>query len=507
MKKIMLSLISLILITACNNDDEDVTVTAIQLDKTKLELSIGDTYEFKVEHMPKEAKVPTYEWNCFSNSLYGSNACKIDQSGKLTAVSAGTSIVRVKTTNVVDMTTGKPLMSECEVKVVPVEVENLTINKTEATLKGGETLELSVKVSPQNATENYMIYWESSDTKIVKVTKDPSDKKKAKVTVEGEGEATVTASVGTGKIKASCKIKVLPTKLESISLEETEKTVIAGEIFTLTPIFRPENATNKAVKWTTSNNNVAKVDDKGTVTTLSEGECEIKATAEDGGYEAVCKLIVKPVPVEGIEFKNYSYNVEIGGEKQLEVIFKPENAGNKNLKWKSSNSQVASVDENGIVKGNTKGNVTITAKTEDGGYEANCKIYVVEIDQFMDVYFTTSSVVIINGYYTGQIGCAIKNRSSKAVRLTRFEVIDTNTWQTVAETESESLLGELNPGSAVSLSANIKYVYEPTFKWTFEYNGKTYSTYNSYGDQQKSTRIAPVETKGKAKELFLITKE
>lgn len=508
MKKIMFLLLSLLFIIACDKDDEDVAVTAIQLDKAELELHVGETYEFKVEHTPKEAKAPAYEWDCYTNNPYGLNACEIDPNGKITAISLGTSIVRVQTSEVIDITTGKPLTSECKVKVIPTEVEKLTMNQTEATMNGGETLVLSVEVSPKNATENYSIYWESSDTKIAKVTRDPSNQKMAKVTVEGEGEVTITASIGpTGKVSASCKIKILPTQLEGIIFAETEKSVIIGESFVLIPLFKPTNATNKNIKWTSSNEKIAKVNDEGTVTTLAVGECDIKAIAEDGGYEAICKVTVKPVPVESIEFQNSHYDVEIGGEKKLEVIIKPENAGNKNIKWISSNPQIAKIDENGIVKGNTKGNVTISAITEDGGYSASCTVKVVEIDYMMNVYFPSASVMIINGYYTGQINCAIKNGSSRPVKLTKFEIIDTNTYKTVAETEDESLLGELNPSETITLVGNIQSVYEPIFRWTFEYNGKTYSIYESYGNQLKSAKINSIEVKGKAEKLFPITKK
>ena len=77
----------------------------------------------------------------------------------------------------------------------------------------------------------------------------------------------------------------------------------------------------------------------------------------------------------------------------------------------------------------------------------------------------------------------------------------------MAETEDESLLGELNPSETITLVGNIQSVYEPIFRWTFEYNGKTYSIYESYGNQLKSAKINSIEVKGKAEKLFPITKK
>lgn len=74
----------------------------------------------------------------------------------------------------------------------------------------------------------------------------------------------------------------------------------------------------------------------------------------------------------------------------------------------------------------------------------------------MSVYFPSSSVAIINGFYTGSISCAIRNNSSQNVKLKRFSVLDTNTYNTVAETTDESLLGTvLAPGQTIALSGRF----------------------------------------------------
>lgn len=142
-----------------------------------------------------------------------------------------------------------------------------------------------------------------------------------------------------------------------------------------------------------------------------------------------------------------------------------------------------SIDKTGKVKGNTSGSSTITAISEDGGHKASVEIYVVEIDRLMNVYFPSSSVVILNGYYTGSISCAIRNNSSHAVNLSKFYVVESNTYKTVLETTDMSILGELKPGETKTLNARLNSVYEPIFRWEFEYNGNSYSTWTKYGDK------------------------
>ncbi|MEO3240477.1 Ig-like domain-containing protein, partial [Parabacteroides distasonis] len=201
-----------------------------------------------------------------------------------------------------------------------------------------------------------------------------------------------------------------------------------------------------------------------------------------------CEITVKPVPVESITFDTYSYNVEIGGQRQLSVTILPEGARDTKIKWSSSNTTVAPIDENGLVRGNTSGSTVITATTEDG-HTATCNVYAVDIDQMMEIYFPSSSLAIINGFYTGSITCAIKN----------------NTFKTVAETSDKSLLGnELKPGQTIALSGRFNSVYEPGFFWEMEYNGRTFKTYQKYGN--KSSRSIKIEDTGKAKELISLTR-
>ena len=508
MKKEFLAIITLAMLFACKEDEPPV-VTAIKLDVNELELKIGESHEFKVSHTPPEAKTPLYDWTISPYTpVWGAGTsydiATLDANGKVTATKEGTTTVTVQTLDIVDPVSMKPFVQTCTIKIKPIEAESISIDKKEVALKGGEKATLSIKVSPENTT-NLNLYWKSSNTKIVTVAKDDIYKDKAIITAVGAGEAIVTAMISNNsKIYAECKISVGPTKLEGLSLSEKEKTVIQGEQFTLSPIFNPANATNKNIAWSSSDESIAKVNNTGLVSTFMFGECTIKAISEDGVFEATCKLSVKPLPVENINFSEDSYKIEIGGEKQLSVIFTPANAGNKKIKWSTSNSIIAPIDNNGLVKGNSTGWATITAESEDGGHIATCQIWVAEIDQFVDLYFPSASVVVLNGYTTGTIYSGIRNNSSKTITLTRFSIIDSGTWQTVAETTDNSMLGALPSGQSTNLGGRINNVYEPIYVWEFTYNGLSYRVQKQYG--KDSPFSAKVESKGYSNTMINLSK-
>lgn len=502
MKYYLLILFSIVAFFSCKNE-EDPQVAAIQLDVNELELKVGETHDFKVSYTPAEASSPSYEWNIYAGYNSAKGIAEISQNGTLKALGAGRIDVVVKTTDVFDSVTGEPFKAECSVEIKPVKAESIKLSKTTLTLDPGSSENLTCSFVPENTT-NQKTTWQSSNNKIIKVVADPANPLTARIDAVAAGEATVTVYNNSSTLKAECKVKVNIAKVEGLAFKETVKTIMQGDEVVLEPVFTPEYATNKNIKWSSSDETIATVDNNGKVSGRHFGECLIKAVSEEGGFEATCKIIVKPLPVEGIKFSAPNYQVEIGGEKQLEVVFMPENASNKKLTWSCSNPRVISLDQNGKVKGYTSGTSLVTAMSEDGGYTATCEVSVVEIDKLMNVYFPSAAVTIINGYYIGSIYCSIRNNSSHSVRLTKFSIVETSNYYIVAETTDPSLLGTLSPGQTITLGGRLNSIYDPIFQWEFEYNGKTYSTYTKYGDNFFLSQ--PVNPVSKAENLIPLSR-
>lgn len=315
MNKIQFAIYLMALLLCACSEDESV-VTGISLDKSELTLKIGESYQFKLSHMPLKAKSPKCQWylskyypNCEGCESY--EVGTIDQNGLFTAIRDGEVYVTVFTLEDYDPVTYKSYDATCKVTVLPIEATSLTLNKTEEIMNIGETISLEAKIEPENTTHKD-VKWESNNPNIVSVRNDEVFGGKAVVTALQEGEAIITASVDS--ITATCKITVNPTKLEGISFDQAEKTVKEGESFVLTPVFTPENASNKKVIWTSSNQSIATVDQGGKVSTHSFGECIIKAISEDGGFEAICKLIVlEPTIEEAIKVNIYGSYTSFNG--------------------------------------------------------------------------------------------------------------------------------------------------------------------------------------------------
>ena len=123
------------------------------------------------------------------------------------------------------------------------------------------------------------------------------------------GEATVTVTTVDGAKTASVQIKVtaaavpLPpvTSVTGVSLNKSSLTLLVGGKEVLTATVAPHNATNRNVTWSSSNEAVASVDDKGEVTAYKAGETTVTVTTVDGSKTATCKVIVQHITNANVE--------------------------------------------------------------------------------------------------------------------------------------------------------------------------------------------------------------
>ena len=262
-----------------------------------------------------------------------------------------------------------------EDKIVPVA--SVTLSQPEAEMKVGETLQLKAQISPSNATEQNVV-WASSKQSVATV----SDA--GLVTAVGAGTTNITATVD-GK-SATCKITVVKPEVpvvhvESVTLDKTDAQLEIGGTLTLTATVLPDDADDKSVEWKSSNPAIAEVDQSGKITAVSSGAVTITVTTIDGNKMAACELTVKTafIPVESITFEHDEYIAHLNDSYPLQVTVLPENATDKTITWSSSNPDIVSVTQEGIVTGHGDGEVTITARA--GDKEATCTIFAIGTPQ------------------------------------------------------------------------------------------------------------------------------
>ncbi len=336
-----------------------IKVTGVELNRSKGSLYEGSTGKLKATVSPSNANNKDVKWSSSNTKVL-----KVDSNGKLTAIKPGKAVITCTTEN-------GGYTDKCTVTVKKLTaVKSVKLNKTKGSIPAGKTYQLKATVSPENASIKD-VKWSSSDSKIVKVSSS------GKITALKPGTAVITCKTKQGGKTAQCTVKVTAVKVKSIELNKTTVKLAKGKTYQLKATIAPSNATNKKLIWSSSNPEAVSVSSKGLVKALkANSSAVITCKTADGKITATCKVKVSRVKVTGVKLNKTSADVGVGKTTQLFAAVTPSNASNKAVTWSSSNSSVASVNQNGVVTGKAGGKATIYCKTKDGEFVAACKVKV-----------------------------------------------------------------------------------------------------------------------------------
>ena len=258
------------------------------------------------------------------------------------------------------------------------KVKTVEVDPSSITLTVGDNIALKVKVKPEDA-EYLSVEWSSDDESVAQINRAGTLKAVA------PGSATVTATID--GVKGSCSVTVVEnaTPVSGIKVTPSSVTLGKGATETITATVEPADAANKNVAWSTSDAKVATVDG-GVVTGVGGGECDIVAKTADGGFEAVCHVIVNHIPVESIAFSNgspYTIVADNDGTYSLFVTFSPANTSDRDITWEVSEKSLATVASTGEGQAEVSfnsmaiGPVTVTATVSGTNCSASQQFFLV----------------------------------------------------------------------------------------------------------------------------------
>lgn len=169
----------------------------------------------------------------------------------------------------------------------------------------------------------------------------------------------------------SCFTACGDVPVESLVLSNTELTINVGNASAVSCTVLPEDATDKTVNWSSSNNSVATVNNVGVITAVSAGTCTI--TASSGDITATVNVIVKK-PVEQVVLNKTDVTIKEEETFTFTCTIVPNDASEKTVTWTSSDSSVATVNANGTITGIKAGTCTVTASVDGKSAIANITI-------------------------------------------------------------------------------------------------------------------------------------
>lgn len=335
---------------------EEIPVTGISITKADENVYVDDKVKLDVTVIPENANNKNFTLKSLNEDV-----ATIDEQGNVIAKAYGKARIMATSED-------GEFTDICEFDVFE-HVTGVNINSSNINLKIGENKTLEAMIKPEGKTDG-QIKWSSSDIDVAEV--DDNGTVKAKV----KGTAIITVTTVDGGYTASCEVKVYQP-VTSLDLNIKSLTLNTGETQQLIATVLPVDADNKNVIWTSEDETVAKVDDKGKVTGVKAGQVWIYAESEDEGYRDGCLVTVNQ-PVTGLKLNKSSITFnQIGDTEQLTATVLPEDATNKDVDWSSSNQSVAIVS-NGLVVCSGSGTAVIYATTVDGDFMATCVVNAAE---------------------------------------------------------------------------------------------------------------------------------
>ncbi len=167
----------------------------------------------------------------------------------------------------------------------PVQIENIDLAIDNTTIQKGETKQLQVSISPQEASSHKVLY-SSSNSRVATIDD------KGVIQALRPGTTTITVKAQENSVQSQIDITVY-SKVTGIKLEQEEIYLQIGESFKITGIIEPEDANEKGIIYSSSNAQIVDIKQDGTITAYQQGETTIVATSkENPDIKAECKVIV-----------------------------------------------------------------------------------------------------------------------------------------------------------------------------------------------------------------------
>lgn len=169
-----------------------------------------------------------------------------------------------------------------------IEAKSVTVSPAEATLNLGNTLALTAEVLPANAWVK-TLNWTSSNSSVATVSAD------GVVTPVGKGTVTITATTTDGTNLSASSTITVTNYAQSLTFAQESITLEENETLQLSPVFTPANAESLELEWTSTNPDIAYVDNSNVLHTIVPGEVTVTATNSASGLSASINVVVTPV--------------------------------------------------------------------------------------------------------------------------------------------------------------------------------------------------------------------
>ncbi|MBQ7408419.1 MAG: VanZ family protein [Clostridia bacterium] len=349
---------------------EFVSVTKVEIQSLngaeniegQLTFSLGQGGKINCIVYPQNASNPTL---LYSSS--NENVATVSSNGRVQTVGIGTTTIKVSSAENVQ------LYSEISLAVIEVPVQAIQIVHLPSDFRVGQKHSLEISYTPSNCSQK-SIAWSSSNNDVIKVNS------KGVLTAVCEGQAIITAtSLSNPNLTQTIEIEVLPklievvVPVEQVIIDKSIQIGYVGQTGNFSVDFYPYNATDRVI-WSSSDEEIATISQSGKATYYKAGTVRFEAKCSSYDITDCIDISVKEVLSSTIDFElsnlkkddNGHLHLKIGSSGKIEALLDA-NATIHDVKFTSSNENVAKIGADGVIETVKAGTVTITATTNYDG--------------------------------------------------------------------------------------------------------------------------------------------
>ena len=344
------------------SNSTEIDVTKVEMDKQTATVDINgeNTVQLNAKVIPSNANKNTeITWTSKKTAV-----ASVNQKGLVTGKTVGNSMIMATSQN--------GYSADCLV-VCQAKITGIKINPVTANMIVGQKITLTATTSPEIVTEK--VTWKSRNEDVAKVDNNGN------VTGIGKGVVEIIAQNPGGTIQAVCTVtvKINPTEIR-LNYSKLVLDKNSSNIPKLEATILPDTTyVNDSIVWDSSNKNVVTVEN-GNLTLIENGEAQITVTTQNG-YTAQCSITVI-TPITSLAVSPTSETVYVGNTIQLTGTVNPSNTTESTL-WTSSNTDVATVSDTGLVTAKSAGTATITFKNSSGTESDSCTVMVCEEEEIV----------------------------------------------------------------------------------------------------------------------------
>jgi len=265
---------------------------------------------------------------------------------------------------------------DCTQPICSSTVDSVVVSPSSIHMIGNDTISLSAHVYPDTVCIKN-VSWNSSDTNVAIVDY------QGKVISKGVGSTWIKVTSDMQPDKSdSALITVTNLPVTGFKLSPDSLKMSKREQFQLTYTFKPIHALNKEIIWETGIESIATVDNTGKVTAVGDGITRITAKTVDGNIIDTCLVTVYSIPAASIKINPSAISLWVNDTIKFRTLITPDNVSDKTVNWESLDPNVATISNEGDLKGLTLGIAKIVVSTADGNLHDTCTVNVVPADKF-----------------------------------------------------------------------------------------------------------------------------